>query len=87
MNPNTTRIITYVALVLLGIVLGLLIAHGLEKKKDFDALMEARAESPDPEKFDRDFEAMADWLEEYKREHPEASDADAQKAFEQIWKG
>lgn len=87
MTPHTRRIIVPLALVVLGIVLGLAAAYAAQRMQDFDRMMEARDAAPDTQKFDQDFEAMADWLENYKRENPEASDEDAKKAFEDIWKG
>jgi len=87
MTPSTKKILISLALVALGIGIGLLGAYAYERMQNFDRMMEAREASPDPEKFDRDFEAMANWLENYKRENPEASDEDAKKAFEDIWKG
>lgn len=87
MTPTTKKTLVSLALVASGIAIGLLGAYGFERMQNFDRMMEARDASPDPEKFDQDFEAMADWLENYKRENPEASDEDAKKAFEEIWKG
>lgn len=87
MTPSTKKIVVSVALVALGIGIGLIGAYAYERMQSFDRMMDAREASPDPEKFDRDFEAMADWLENYKRENPEATDEDAKKAFEDIWKG
>lgn len=87
MTPATKKILVSLALVALGIGIGVLGMYALERAQNFDRMMEACEASPDPEKFDRDFEAMADWLENYKRENPQASDEDAKKAFEDIWKG
>ena len=87
MTPATKKILIPLVLVALGIGIGLLSAYAYERMQNFDRMMEAREASPDPEKFDQDFEAMADWLENYKRENPEATDEDAKRAFEEIWKG
>ena len=87
MTPTTKKTLSAVALVVLGIALGFGSAYALERMQDFDRMMEAREAAPDKEKFDQDFEAMADWFENYKRENPGASDEDAKKAFEEIWKG
>lgn len=86
MTPSTRKILVSLALVVFGIVLGLAGVYAAQRMHDFDRMMEARDAAPDKEKFDRDFEAMADWLENYKRENPDATDEDAKNAFEEIWK-
>lgn len=84
---NTQKGLVAAALVALGIGVGLLIAHGMQRSEDFDRMIEARDAAPDKEEFDRNFKAMAEWLETYKREHPGATDADAKRAFDETWKG
>ena len=84
---TTQKALAAAVLVALGIGIGLLIAHGMQKSEDFDHMMEARDAAPDKEEFDRNFKAMAEWLETYKREHPGATDADANRAFDEAWKG
>ncbi|MES2931296.1 MAG: hypothetical protein V4682_01185 [Patescibacteria group bacterium] len=86
MTPSTKRIVTAAVLIALGIAIGLGIAFATQRMQDFDRMMDAREAAPDKEKFDRDFEAMADWLENYKHENPSATDEDAKRAFEEIWK-
>ena len=85
MHTNTKNILIGAALVAAGIGAGLLIAHGMERKQDFDRMMEAREEAPDKEKFDRDFKAMAEWMEDYKRDNPGTNDDDAGRAFREAW--
>ena len=35
----------------------------------------------DKDEFDKNFNAMAEWIEDYKRENPDATDAEAASAF------
>jgi hypothetical protein len=85
MDTNTKRFVIGASLVAAGVAAGLLIAHGMERKEDFDRMIEARDTAPDKEKFDRDFKAMADWMEDYKRKNPGANDDDAGRAFREAW--
>lgn len=87
MTPSTKKLVASLALVVLGIILGFMGTYLFERAQNFDRMMDARDASPDPQKFDQDFEAMADWLESYKRDNPEATDEDARNAFGDIWKG
>jgi len=86
MTPSTKKIIVSLVLVALGIAIGLGIAFATQRMQDFDRMMDARDAAEDKEKFDQDFKAMAEWFENYKRENPAATDEDAKKAFEEIWK-
>ena len=86
MTPNIKKIVAPAVLILLGIIIGLGIAFASERMQNFDRMMEARERAPDKEKFDQDFAAMATWFENYKRDNPGATDEDAKKAFEEIWK-
>lgn len=87
MTPTVKKFLISLALIALGISIGLLGAYGLEQVRDTGRTVETGGESPTPEQFDQDFEAMTNWLEDYKRDNPEASDEDARRAFEEIWKG
>lgn len=87
MNPTTKKILIGIVLVAVGVIIGVFAVMAQEKAQDFDQLMEAREGAPDKEKFDADFKAMAEWFENYKRDNPGATDEDARKAFEDIWKG
>lgn len=86
MTTNTKKGLIAAALIVLGICIGAGGAYAMKKMQDFDRMMDAREASPDKEKFDRDFQAMADWFETYKQEHPGATDEDAQRAFDDLWK-
>lgn len=86
MTPTTRKILVPFALIALGVVIGLGVAYAAERMQGFDRMMDAREAAPDKQKFDQDFEAMAQWFENYKRENPGATDEDAKKAFEEIWK-
>ena len=87
MTKNTKKILLALVLVVLGIGIGIGALYALEKKQDFDRLIEARDAAPDKEEFDRNFEAMAQWFEDYKRDNPGATDEDAKRAFDELWKG
>lgn len=56
-----------------------------KKFDDFDRMVEARNNAEDPEEFDRNFAEMAEWLEQYKRDNPGATDEDASAAFDAAW--
>ena len=56
-----------------------------EKFDNFDDYATAREQAEDKDKFDRDFEAMAEWLEQYKKDNPGATDAEAGAAFEAMF--
>lgn len=57
-----------------------------EKFDDFDRMMEARENHPGGvEEFDRNFAAMAEWLKQYKRDNPGATDDDASAAYDAAW--
>lgn len=85
MNKQTTYLLIGLGAII-GLFAGFAIAHMKDRHQDFEQYIEAREAAPDKEAFDRNFEAMARWLEEYKRQHPGATDADAQKAFEDAWR-
>lgn len=87
MNPTTKKIVIGIVLVAIGIGIGVLAVMAQERAQNFDQMMDAREAAPDKEKFDADFKAMTEWFENYKRENPDATDEDARRAFEAIWKG
>ncbi len=37
------------------------------------------------DKFDEDFQGLIDWEEQYKKDHPDATKADIDKAFKEAW--
>lgn len=39
-----------------------------------------------PEAYDKNLEALGNWVKEYKENNPGATDEDASKAFEAAWK-
>jgi len=86
MTPDTRRVVVAAVLIALGIALGLGISLAMQRMQDLDRMMEARNAAPDKAKFDRDFAAMTAWFENYKRENPSATDEDATRAFEELWK-
>jgi uncharacterized protein YxeA len=85
MNQKTKQVLIGVLLLIVGAGIGLLIAETRERGENLEEYVEAREESPNPEKFDQDFENMVTWLENYKRENPGATDEDASRAFEEAW--
>ena len=85
MNKQTTYLLIGLA-VIIGLFAGFAISHMKERHEDFERYIEAREQAPDKEAFDRNFQAMATWLETYKRENPGATDEDAQRAFEAAWR-
>ena len=85
MNDQTTYLLIGLG-VIVGLFTGFAIAHMKDRHESFERYIEAREAAPDKETFDRNFEAMAAWLEDYKRENPGATDADAQRAFEAAWR-
>lgn len=85
MNKQTTFLLIGLGAII-GLFAGFAIAHMKERHEDFGRYIEAREEAPNKEAFDKNFEAMAAWLEDYKQQHPGATDADAQKAFEDAWR-
>lgn len=84
---SRTTIVLGSALLIAGIALGFLIARSMESSERFGDYVESRDAAPDKEVFDRNFEAMTKWLEHYKRDNPGATDEDARRAFEDLWKG
>lgn len=87
MNKTTKKILIVVGLLAAGIAIGVGAVYAMERMQDFDRLMDAREAAPDKEEFDRNFEAMAEWFEDYKRDNPGATDEDAERAYMDIWKG
>lgn len=85
MNPTTKKAGIAAALVVLGIAIGAGAMYVHAKLQDIDRMVEAREAAPDKEKFDKDFEAMGKWFEDYKRENPGSSDEDARREFDRLW--
>lgn len=81
MTPLHERTALSFVLVALGVVLGLAAAYALEHA---GLLTPVRTEDGQ-EASARDFDAMTRWFEGYKRDHPDATDEDAKKAFEALW--
>lgn len=53
-----------------------------EFDKNFREFIDARQKyRGDKDEFDKNFNAMAEWIEDYKRENPDATDAEAASAF------
>ncbi len=84
MQQRTWKRIGIGVLIAVCAVLAIRVAFD-EKFDDFDRMVEARNNAEDPEEFDRNFAAMAQWLEDYKRDHPGATDEDASAAYNAAW--
>lgn len=87
MNPTMNKVVIVLVCVIICAAAGFGFARALDKKEDFDRMIEARDAAPDKEEFDRNFDAMGEWFDEYKRMHPDASDEDAKRAYDDLWKG
>ena len=81
MTQRNWTIVGVSALAVVAVLLGLRVAFD-DKFDDFERYVDAREHADDPEEFDRNFAAMAAWLEQYKRENPGATDEDAAAAYE-----
>lgn len=85
MTQRTWTIVGFSVLAVVVVLLGLRVAFD-EKFDDFDRMMEARENyEGGEEEFDKNFAAMAAWLEQYKRDNPGATDEDASAAFDAAW--
>lgn len=84
MTQRHWTIISISTLAVVVVILGLRVAFD-DKFDDFDRYVKARDNAEDPEEFDRNFAAMAAWLEQYKRDNPGATDEDASAAYDAAW--
>lgn len=85
MRITPKRILAAVIILIVGFGSGYLFGTLLRKAEDFNRYAEARNAAPDKEEFDRNFDNMVKWFEDYKRDNPGATDEDAQRAFEELW--
>jgi|GEM_PF-2042538 len=85
MKSNSQKVTLVVLGLVVGLVIGLAMPQIIQKQQDFSRFAEARNAAPDKAEFDRNFEAMAKWFEDYKKDNPGATDEDARKAFDKIW--
>lgn len=57
-----------------------------EKFDNFDRYVEERESyEGGTAEFDENFEKMTEWFEQYKKEHPGATDSDAEAAWKEAW--
>lgn len=78
-----------ILLIILALVIILLTLRVVFDKKfdDFSRYVKERENYQDgPEAYDKNLEALGDWVKQYKEDNPGASDEDASKAFEAAWK-
>lgn len=85
MDSKLKKVILAVLILLAGIMIGLTIPALIQKQQDFEKYVRAREAAPDKEEFDRNFDAMVKWFDDYKRDNPGATEEDAQKAFDALW--
>ncbi|MFS8130844.1 MAG: hypothetical protein ACMG57_02590 [Candidatus Dojkabacteria bacterium] len=85
MNSNLKKVILVILILLAGIVIGITIPSLIQKKQDFDNYVRAREAAPNKEEFDKNFDNMIKWFEDYKRDNPGSTSEDAQKAFDALW--
>lgn len=84
MSKKTKNIV----FVLIGIVVLLLALRVVfdDKFDDFDRYVQERENyEAGPEAYDKNLEALGEWIDTYKEENPGATDADASAAFEAAW--
>lgn len=58
-----------------------------QRSVKFNAYIEAREAAADKAQFDKNFEAMTTWIENYKKEHPNATDQEVQEAYKKALEG
>ncbi len=85
MDTPIKKVIAFIAVLIVGVLVGLAIPSIIQKSQDFDNYAKAREAAPDKEEFDRNFDAMVEWFDDYRRDNPGATDEDAQEAFEELW--
>ena len=85
MDSNLKKFILAALILFAGIMIGITIPALIEKKQDFDKYIRAREAAEDKEQFDKNFDAMVKWFDDYKKDNPGATDEDAQKAFDALW--
>lgn len=84
MNTKVRNIL----IITLAIITILLIIRVVFDKKfdNFSRYVEERENYQDgPEAYDKNLEALGEWIEKYKQEHPGATDEDVSAAFEAAW--
>lgn len=84
MAPKTKNII----LIVVSIIALLLLVRVVfdEKFDDFERYVEERENYEEgPEAYDKNLEALGTWFDEYKEQHPGASDEDAKRAWNEAW--
>lgn len=85
MNITPKRIIIGISILIVGILIGIAIPALVQKQQDFEKYVKARDQAEDKEQFDKNFDNMVKWFDDYKRNNPGATDEDASKAFNELW--
>lgn len=84
MKQTTKKFIIIWIITLIVLVLGIRVIFD-EKFDNFNKMIEARNNAEDKEEFDRNFEQMWKWFDEYKENNPWATDEDAEAAWKTAW--
>ena len=84
MKKNKTKIFIFILIVVIALLSIRVIFDS--KFDDFDNFIKTRETyEGGPEKFDEDFKGLVEWEKKYKEEHPNATKAEINKAFNEAW--
>ncbi len=85
MNTKMKKILI---ILLIGVAVLLLLRVVFHKKfDDFNRFVKERENYKDgPEAYDRNLNALGEWVKKYKQQHPGATDEDVSAAFNAAWK-
>ncbi len=84
MKPTTYKIIIGILVVLLSLLTIRVVFD--EKFDNFNNFIETRENyEGGPEKFDEDFKGLVEWEKQFRKDNPNATDADVNKAFKKAW--
>ena len=82
---NKTKKILLIVLIVITVLLAIRVVFD-QKFDDFSRYIEERANYKDgPEAYDKNLNALGEWITKYKQEHPGATDEDASVAFNAAW--
>jgi uncharacterized membrane-anchored protein YhcB (DUF1043 family) len=85
MNNNMKIALAGGLILLVGIAIGFAVPTLQQKSAEFDRYVKARNAASNKEEFDQNFDNMVKWFDDYKKQNPGATDADARKAFDELW--
>lgn len=82
---DRTKNIILITVSIIALVLLLRVVFD-EQIDDFERYVQEREHyEGGPEEYDKNLEALGDWIENYKQEHPGSTDEDASRAWEAAW--